>query len=291
MIWNFGSINIDHVYGLQSLPQPGETLSAQSYNKFLGGKGLNQSVAIAQSGGQVCHIGAVGKDGDWATDQMEGFGVSTDHVAVVSVATGNAVIYVDSDAENQIVILGGANQELSDAQIDAAIADTSNGDIILFQNEINGGEKIAKAAKNAGLMLAYSAAPFEESAVLPLLPDLDFLAVNETEAAALSNATGKDVTELGIPKLLVTKGAQGSAFYEGGNAHSQAAFKVDPTDTTGAGDTFLGAFLARLDLGEDAQTALRFAAAASALQVTKQGAAQAIPSETQVHEFLKAQNG
>ena len=291
MIWNFGSINIDHVYRLQNLPKPGETLSAQSYMKFLGGKGLNQSVAIAQSGGDVRHVGAVGPDGTWAINQMEAFGVSVRDVASIEVPTGNAVIYVDAAAENQIVILGGANQALAETQINAAIDEATQDDIVLFQNEINNGSLIGKKAKEKGLKLAYSAAPFDKEAVLPLLPQLDILAVNETEAADLAKATGKNVEALGLPMLLVTKGSLGSELFLGNEKIEQMSFSVEPKDTTGAGDTFLGAFLAYFDKGESPKEALRFAAAASALQVTKEGAAQAIPNETETLEFLKAQNG
>ena len=291
MIWNFGSINIDHVYTLNALPQPGETLAAQSYARHLGGKGVNQSVAIAKSGGKVAHVGAVGPDGDWALDQMATLGLDLDHVSRVEAPTGNAVIYVDAAAENQIVILGGANQAISAEQIETVMSAASEGDWVLFQNEVNNGPAIAAAAKKAGLKLAYSAAPFDADVALPLLPQLDLLAVNESEAAALAEAAGTPVADLGIPKLLMTKGAEGAEYFENGDVVKQSSFKVDPVDTTGAGDTFLGAFMARLSKGEDAQNALRFASAASALQVTRAGAATAIPSESEVIEFLEAQDG
>jgi len=291
MIWNFGSINIDHVYTLNTLPQPGETLAADGYTRHLGGKGLNQSVAIAKSGGDVAHVGAVGPDGNWALDQMSRMGLNLGHVARIDVATGNAVIYVDAAAENQIVILGGANQEISTAQIDAVTAAASPGDWILFQNEVNDGLKIAQAAKAAGLKLAYSAAPFDADVAVQLLPLLDLLAVNELEAAALAKATGRAIKDLPVPQLLMTKGAKGAVYFDRGTAIEQTAFVVDPVDTTGAGDTFLGAFMARLVKGKTPDIALRYAAAASALQVTRQGAATAIPSEAEVLEFLETKNG
>ncbi|MEM7241015.1 MAG: PfkB family carbohydrate kinase [Pseudomonadota bacterium] len=291
MIWNFGSINIDHVYTLTNLPQPGETLAATDYARHLGGKGVNQSVAISKSGGDVTHVGAVGPDGDWARDQMTALGLGLDHVADVHEPTGNAVIYVDAAAENQIVILGGANQAISETQIEAVMAEADAGDWVLFQNEVNDGRAIAAAAKAAGLKIAYSAAPFDADIALPLLPYLDLLAVNEGEASALATAAGRAVEDLDVPHLLMTKGAEGAVYFDQGTTTEQNAFKVSPVDTTGAGDMFLGAFMARLSKGTDARAALRFAAAASAIQVTRAGAATAIPTEAEVMTLLDAQDG
>ena len=289
MIWNFGSINIDHVYTLDVMPKPGETLAALDYARHLGGKGVNQSIAIERAGGNVTHVGAVGPDGDWALSQMEN--LAHDCIAQVESPTGNAVIYVDSAGENQIVILGGANQAIPSEQRQKVFQNAKEGDWVLFQNEVNDGPSIAREAKAAGLKIAYSAAPFDADVALPLLEQIDFLAVNETEAADLAKAAGRDVQDLGVPQLLMTKGADGAEFYAYGTVYSQAAFRVTPVDSTGAGDTFLGAFLARLTAGEDAQSALRFAAAASAIQVTRQGAANAIPTFTETMEFLETQDG
>lgn len=285
MILNFGSINIDLVYRVPHLPTAGETLHSASFERFLGGKGINQSIAVAQSGTAVRHIGCVGSDGDWVKSQIANFGVALDEIATVGAATGHAVICVDNAGENQIVLASGANQGFTTAQIDAAISAATTGDWVILQNETNLVPTIAAKAKAAGLNVCYSAAPFDPDAVAEVLPHIDLLAVNEGEAAALEADHGKPATELGVGKVLVTKGAEGAWFYEGDKSHTQTSFQVTPVDTTGAGDTFLGAFMARLT-DSDAPTALRFAAASAALQVTRAGAAAAIPCRADVEVFL-----
>lgn len=112
-IFNLGSVNIDHVYRVPHLPLPGETLASTSFRSGLGGKGANQSIAIARAGGQVHHIGAIGTDGGWLAEQMAAAGVDTQHLAVVDVPTGNAIINVDDAAENSIVLYAGANFALN----------------------------------------------------------------------------------------------------------------------------------------------------------------------------------
>ncbi|GHA44792.1 ribokinase [Amylibacter ulvae] len=287
MITNFGSINIDHVYQVTNLPKAGETLSAKSYARYLGGKGVNQSVAIAKAGGTLRHVGAVGADGDWALAQMANNGVGDDHVARLDIATGHAIIYVDDSAENQIVILGGANTALTEQIVDDALVDAMGW--VLFQNETNMIDVIAAKSADAGCKLAYAAAPFSKEHALPLLDKIDLLAVNETEANDLADATGRKVEDLGVPILLVTKGSAGADLWVDGKYFHQTAFKVDAVDTTGAGDTFLGSFLAQYDETNDPARALQYATAASAIQVTRQGAANAIPDKKDVIKFLEAQ--
>ncbi|MEM7441599.1 MAG: ribokinase [Pseudomonadota bacterium] len=286
MILNFGSINLDLVYRVAHLPTAGETLHSSSFERFLGGKGINQSIAVAQSGAQVRHIGCVGADGGWVCDEIENFGVRLDDIATVDLPTGHAIICVDDAGENQIVLASGANQGFSHTQIEAALGSADPGDWVILQNETNLVADIAKAAKARGLMVCYSAAPFDAMAVADLLPYLDLLAVNEGEAAALEAAQGKPATKLGVPHVLITRGSDGAVFHSDGTVYEQNSFPVTPVDTTGAGDTFLGAFMARF-IETDPATALRFAAACAAMQVTGAGAAGAIPAKADVEAFLK----
>ncbi|MEO1143420.1 MAG: PfkB family carbohydrate kinase, partial [Pseudomonadota bacterium] len=116
MIINFGSINIDHVYQVSTMPVPGETISAVSYDKFLGGKGINQSIAIAKANGQVNHVGSVGSDSSWVLSEIEKLGVDTSSVSRLNCATGHAIIFVNQEGENLIVIEGGANQQLTKSE-------------------------------------------------------------------------------------------------------------------------------------------------------------------------------
>ncbi len=294
MILNFGSINIDYVYRLKTLPQAGETLSCQGFARYLGGKGINQSIAIARAGGAVKHIGAVGADGAFALAQIADMGLDTNDIRVTDTATGHAVICLDKQGENHIIIHAGANAELTENQINSALDANANAnpqtpkaEWVVIQNETNLTEYIAKSAKQRGLSLAYSAAPFDATACQTILPYLDILAVNETEATALSHAMKTPITDLKIPTLLITKGAKGAELWQNGACISVRGLPVKAIDTVGAGDTFFGSFIARLQNSETPQQALNYAASAAALQCTQKGAATAIPAQQTVLNLMK----
>ncbi|MCP5074497.1 MAG: ribokinase [Rhodobacteraceae bacterium] len=290
MIINFGSINADHVYQVDHMPGAGETLAAMAYDVFVGGKGLNQSVAIARSGGYLRHVGCVGPGDTWMPQQIGGMGVGGDHIHKTDAPTGHAIIYVDPTGENEIVIFGGANRCLNQEMVMQALAGLDGPDHwVLFQNETNLTGFIAETARLRGFRVAYSAAPFSAAEALPLLPMVDLLVVNETEAAELAAATGTTAEAIDVPMVLITKGKNGSDLWMGGSCTYQPAYAVEAVDTTGAGDTFLGSFLAKLDASGDATEALNYATAASALQVTRPGAANAIPGEDEVKAFMEAQ--
>lgn len=287
MIINFGSLNIDHVYRVAHMPAPGETLAVKSYKRFLGGKGANQSIAIAKSGGDVRHVGAIGKDDRWSSDALRRAGVSPDHLAEVDAPTGHAVIMVNDDGENQILTHGGANQHLTHEQVVHELNEGGGeGNWVLLQNETNLAFDIVREARDRGFKIAYSAAPFVASDALPVLEFVDLVAVNQIEAQALAQAGGREAVEQGRLAMLVTKGRDGAVYHSSGRVHAQSAFDVRPVDTTGAGDTFLGAFLARFTMDGDVKGALRYAAAASAIQITRPGAAEAIPDQQEVLAFL-----
>lgn len=289
MIINFGSINIDRFYRVSTLPTAGETVSANSFETFLGGKGINQSIAIARAGGSVRHVGAVGADGDWVLSEIERLGVATSSIERLGGATGHAIVTVSDDAENQIIISSGTNVQFTEQMVEAALSDCNpDEDWILLQNETNLAEHIAKCAVERGFKIAYAAAPFVASTTLALLPHINLLAVNDVEVKALAGELGVSEAEIPVPELLVTRGAAGSQLRTAEEVFEQKAYSVDAVDTTGAGDTFLGNFLAQYCAGNGAETALQYAAAASALQVTQPGAATAIPAREAVDAFMKS---
>ncbi len=288
MIFNFGSINVDHVYRVAEMPLPGETLTAGSYQKLLGGKGINQSIAIARAGQVPVHIGAVGSDDGWTMEQVKSFGIDTAMIARSTHPTGHAVIYVDDAGENQIVIFGGANRDLKPAQIEKAFETCTGADHwVLVQNETNLLADIVDQAKSAGFKVAYSAAPFVAGTVAQVIDKIDLLAVNEIEAQETARLLGVAVSGIAVPELLITRGSKGVEFHSHGDVHHHPAFQVETVDTTGAGDTFLGSFLAHHCHGIELTQSLRYASAASALQVTRPGAAVAIPAREEVEIFLK----
>jgi ribokinase len=287
-IYCLGSINVDRVHRVSRFPVAGETLTDEGYVVGLGGKGANQAIAAARSLAKTRFIGAVGKDGLWALDLLRDAGVETDAIATLETATGHAVIYVDPHGENIIVIHGGANQALTESMIDAALSSAKPGDWFLAQNETNRVTESIASAKSRGLKTAYSAAPFDAASAEAVLPHLDVLAVNEGEAAALRAHLGHDPD---VPMLVTTLGARGVTIKQRGEASPLTipSFPVTPTDTTGAGDTFIGTFIGALDQGANIADAAKTASAAAAISVTRPGAADAIPTAAEVTAFLESQ--
>ncbi|APX16326.1 ribokinase [Phaeobacter inhibens] len=285
-IWNLGSINADMIYALPHMPTAGETLAATGLEQYLGGKGANMSVAAARAGSHVCHLGAVGPEGAWAVTRLLEYGVDTRHIAQLDVPTGHAIIAVDPTGENQIILFPGANREISEDQIGAALSAASAGDILVMQNETNMQAEAAQMGRDLGLKVAYAAAPFDAAAVQAVLPYLDYLFLNEVEAEQLRDATGKTPEALGVADVIVTLGAKGARHYDtaAGTTHDVAAHSVVPVDTTGAGDTFTGYVLSGLDRGLPMAQALAQANRAAALMVTRKGTADVIPDLKEVQD-------
>ncbi len=285
-IWNLGSINIDHVYRLDHLPRPGETLAARGYVQGLGGKGANQSIAAARAGAITHHVGAMGACDDWVIERLRNAGACTADIARLSgLATGHAVILLDGQAENAIVIHPGANRAITPAMLEKPLSAIKPQDTLLIQNETSCQVEAARAARRAGARVIYSAAPFDIDAVRAVLPFASILAMNAGEADALFAAMPGD---LPVQGLLITRGGTGAEYRDlaSGAVHRQAAFAVNPVDTTGAGDTFAGYFAAALDRGDPVPAALRLAAGAAALKVTRHGAGDAIPGLEEVMAFI-----
>lgn len=287
-VYNLGSINVDHFYQVPHLPRPGETLAATGHATGLGGKGANQSVAVAMAGSLVHHIGMVGPDGEAVRARMAALGVDVTHVGTGEMVTGHANIFVDPQGENAIVVLPGANHEQSLSQLESALSGAQEGDAFLLQNEVTLKLEAAEIARARGLFVVYSAAPFKPEIAREVLPYVDLLVLNEIEAEQLSEALGLPVDEIPVPHLLTTRGAKGAVWrdQESDRAIAVPAFPVDPVDTTGAGDCFIGYVVAGIDQGLSEEEAMRLGAAAAALKVTRPGTADAIPARAEVDAFL-----
>lgn len=284
-IFNLGSINIDHFYRLPHLPAPGETLAATGYSIGLGGKGANQSAAAAKAGAPVVHLGAVGPEGDWAVERLRGWGVDTTGIARLDTPTGHAIINVDAAGENSIVLFPGANRALPFDAVEQVLIRARPGDTLMLQNETAHQVAAARLARDRGLRVIYSAAPFDVDAVRSMLEYVSILAVNAVEADQLCAAMGVALDTLDVPELLVTRGADGAEWRGGGQVVTAAPIKVNPVDTTGAGDTFAGYFAAGRDAGLTPGAALGLASAAASLKVTRRGTADAIPTRAEVEAF------
>lgn len=284
-IWNLGSINADIVYAVPHIPAPGETLSSTGRQTFLGGKGANMSVAAARAAAHVHHIGAVGEDGRWAVQRLLEYGVDTRNIAELDTETAQAIIMVDPDGENAIVLHPGANAEIPQVTLQAAMAEAETGDWLVIQNETNLQRTAAEMGKRLGLQVAYAAAPFDADRVQAVLPHLDFLILNAVEAQQLQDASGQAPQDLPVRDVIVTLGGDGADWYGVDGKRHFPAIKVDPVDTTGAGDTFTGYVLAGLDRGMPMAQAIEQATKAGALMVTRHGTADVIPDLSEVQAF------
>ncbi|SLN33602.1 ribokinase [Pseudooctadecabacter jejudonensis] len=284
-LWNLGGINADHVYGVPHIPAPGETLDGQSHSLYLGGKGANMSVAAARAGTHVRHIGAVGEDGAWARDRLMEYGVDTRAITTVEADTAHAIIFVAEDGENAIMVYPGANRAIPEDHLKQSLTQAETGDWFVCQNEVNLQDEAVKLAADMGLNVAYAAAPFDADVTKRLLPYLDFLILNEVEADQLKQATGQGPADLPVRDVVVTLGAKGAQWFGENGVVDVAPHVVTAVDTTGAGDTFTGYVLAGLDRGQPMEQALKTAAKASALMVTRHGTADVIPDLAEVQAF------
>lgn len=283
-VFNLGSINADYTYQVPHLPQPSETLAASSMTRGLGGKGANMSVACARAAGRVFHIGAIGEDGAWATDRLLEYGVDTRHISTLEVPTGHAIISVDPEGENSILILPGANTEITEKMIAAAICEGGPQDWLLMQNETNGLKEAADMAKQVGMKIAYAAAPFVAKDAAEIAPLADLLVLNEIEAQQLQDEMNTTLSDLPIADIIVTKGGKGCAWHHGDEVTEFPSYPAEVVDTTGAGDTFTGYVLASLDRGMTIPQAIDLAQQAASLMVQRLGTADVIPDLKEVQD-------
>lgn len=294
----FGSLNVDRVYTLPRLPEKGETLSAKNYEIHVGGKGLNQALALKKAGAEVFMAGRIGPDGAFLTEHLQKAGVNTLLVKTADGFTGHAVIEVDGDGQNQMVLFPGENRRITREDCDKALENFEKGDALVLQYETSEVEYIAAKAKEKGLITVFNPSPFTDELKDFDLGTVDVLILNEDEGARLTDRA-KDVPEeiaaalsakLGSGKtVILTLGADGAIFTDGCRTVRVPAFRVNAVDTTGAGDTFTGYAVSALLNGTAPEEALTFAAAASALAVMKKGAAETIPDAAEVRAFLQSQ--
>jgi ribokinase len=288
-IINFGSLNIDHVYNVPHFVQPGETLSSSGYGCFCGGKGSNQSVALARAGAMVYHAGCIGKEGDFLKQNLAENGVNTELILVVDQPTGHAIIQVNPDGENAIVLFPGANCEISEEMIDNALAITNPGDLLLLQNEISDIALIMEKAVENELEIAFNFAPFSEQVATELpLHQVKLLIINETEGAGLSGKTETEAILDTLTKrypdttILLTLGAKGAICIDYGKRFQATPPPTTVVDTTCAGDTFIGFFLEAYTQGKKLDACLTTGCAAAAIAVSRHGASDSIPAKNEL---------
>lgn len=282
-IYNLGSLNIDYVYQVPHFVRPGETLASTEMQTFPGGKGLNQSVALGRAGAAVVHGGFIGNNDKWLADVLEASKVDIRHLQMVSIPSGHAIIQVDISGQNCILLFAGANHCFTSEYVEKALADAESGDILLLQNEIIHLDMIFEIAHAKGMQIAFNPSPFDKSLLDLPLSYVDWWLCNEIEGNEL---TGKEdpleiVTDLceRFPgsNVLLTLGKDGCLFKNAAKLIRQPAYRTNAVDTTAAGDTFTGYFLAMISAGKEIEQALQIASLASSIAVSREGASSSIP--------------
>lgn len=277
---------------MKQFVQPGETINSHSYRIFPGGKGLNQSIALARAGASVFHAGAVGKDGHWLVERLKDEGVSTEYVKQVETPTGHAIIQVTESGENSIVLYSGANRTIGTDDIEQCLGHFSEGDYCLLQNEINAVPEIINEAARQQIKVVFNPAPMTPDVKDYPLEKVDILVVNIVEGSELS---GEDKPKKILQQLrskytsaavLLSLGQRGVLYSDENHPLLEyPGHKVEAVDTTAAGDTLIGYFLASILNNTSIEEALIVGIAASALCVTKAGAADSIPTSDEVESF------
>ncbi|MBU3840845.1 MAG: ribokinase [Candidatus Ruminococcus intestinipullorum] len=293
-ILNFGSLNIDYVYSVEHFVQKGETLSSDMLNVYSGGKGLNQSIALSRAGLPVYHAGMIGEDGTFLENMLKDAGVNTQFLYKSSeVRTGNAIIQNDKNGDNCILLYGGANQAITKDMIDQVLANFEAGDWLVLQNEICEIPYIVEQAHHKGMKIMLNPSPMNDRIYELCLDYIDVFILNEVEAQGLVGTTD-DVQKLQSKlkekfpnaEIVLTLGEKGS-MYLGEESVQQEIYSVETVDTTAAGDTFTGYYLAGRLQEMSVKETLNMAAAASAIAVSKRGAAPSIPTKDEVIQFIE----
>lgn len=289
-VLNFGSLNMDMVYQMEHFIRKGETFAASRLDKFPGGKGLNQSIALAKAGACTYHAGNIGADGTLLTQTLQSAGVDTRYVRMGEEVTGHAVIQVDRTGENSIILYAGANGTVTTEQIDEVLAGFSAGDYLVLQNEINRLGEIMEKAYAAGLKIVLNPSPMNEVIQALPLEKVSVFMLNEIEGAELSGEKEPEKILAALTdqypeaEIVLTLGGKGSVYAKGTQRIKQGIYKVQAVDTTAAGDTFTGYFISTLMQTKEPARALDIAARASAIAVSRKGAAPSIPDRAEVEQ-------
>ena len=292
-VLNFGSLNIDYVYDVDNFVKKGETISSKTLNVFCGGKGLNQSVALARAGAEVYHAGMTGEDGKFLLDLLKEAGVNIDNVVIRDdIRTGNAIIQRDKSGDNCIILFAGANRSITQNYVDSVLSEFEKGDYIVLQNEISELPYIVENAHKIGMKIVLNPSPMDEKIKELNLDYVDYFLLNETEALKLSEIEEFDskkcmkklISRFENAGILITLGDKGSIYSDGKINVEQSVVKTEVVDTTAAGDTFTGYFVSGILAGKEMKTVIKEATVASSITVSRIGAAPSIPDMKEVKE-------
>ncbi len=284
------SCNIDYIYEVDHMVRPGETQKVDTLQIVSGGKGLNQSIALAKAGVDVYHAGLIGHDGAILRKALEGHGANTDYLSEVDGPSGHAIIQLDKHGENCILVYPGANHQLTEELIEEILSHFESGDLLLLQNELNNMPFIVKRAHELGLQIAINPAPFNEEIKNIPLQLVNYLILNEIEGKDLTNEEDdfkvlESLKEMyPTTHVLLTRGSKGVIYAYKDVMIEQPAYKVEAVDTTAAGDTFIGYFISGLVRQLEMTEILKLASKASSITVTRKGSSSSIPTLDEVQK-------
>jgi ribokinase len=282
-VLNFGSLNIDYVYSLDHIVTPGETIHSTEFEMFSGGKGLNQSIALSRAGVSVYHAGMVGQDGNLLIDLCRENGINTKYIKTKPVQTGHAIIQIDKQGQNSIILFGGANRQNTKEFVDTVLSDFNEGDMILLQNEINLIDYIIDRAYEKRMIIAMNPSPLDENLLSCDLNKVSIFILNEVEGYQITHQNNSDDILFQLKKdfpearIVLTLGDKGSVYQYKDKRCTHGVYAVNAVDTTAAGDTFTGYFLASIAGNESIEVALSLASKAAGIAVSKKGTANSIP--------------
>lgn len=287
-ILNYGSMNIDNVYQMNHMIQPGETQMAIAKNVFAGGKGLNQSIAIAKAGGAVYHAGVVGEDGAILMDTLQRGKVDTRYIKHMAGPSGHTVIQVDQSGQNSIIVFAGENMRVLEEDIQHVLSGFEKGDLLILQNELDNSPAIMRMASERGMTIVFNPSPVNDGLMKYPLECVDWFLLNEIEGKALTQETEPEKILAALreryPKanVVLTLGSDGAFCVRGDEKVYQPIFPVKAVDTTAAGDTFTGYFVTGISRGEELALVMKRAAKASSIAVSRPGAADSIPEAAEI---------
>ena len=293
-VLNVGSLSIDYVYRVERFVRPGETLSCLDFNVFSGGKGLNQSLALSLAGAKVFQLGAVNREeGAFLLKELQSGGVDTRYIRALDVKNGHTIIQIDPSGQNCILAYGGANRAITQEDLDAALQDFGPEDILVLQYETNATASAIEKAAKCGLYVVFNPSPVRPEIMSLPLERVNCFVLNEVEAEAICGERSPQEQLDALSKkfpgadVVLTLGAAGSMYRDHvtGEVFTQQAYPVQAVDTTAAGDTYLGYFVAHIAAGHGPRAALSIASRAAALCVSRPGAAPSIPSRAEVEAF------
>lgn len=290
-VLNYGSLNVDYVYSMDHIVMGGETQLSFQMEAFPGGKGLNQSIALAKAGAEVFHAGIIGIDGEMLLTICKENKIDTTYIQSLPEKGGHTIIQVDKNGQNSIILYGGTNQRQTRERIDSVLKEFSEGDYLILQNEVNLLDYLIDQAFEKGMKIVLNPSPFNEKIRACNLRKVSLFMLNEIEGRQFTGECDADKILWELSRMypeaefVLTLGEEGAIYFNGHEKYRQEIFQTEVVDTTAAGDTYTGYYLASIIEGRSVPEALKIAAMASSITVSRPGAAPSIPVREEVFEM------